>query len=195
MCISHQGNHKVRLSIDGQQVEQVDQFKYLGSVISATEIRCRTALGKQAFMNKKETVHGQFAYRVEKENSKQCVVECGVVHIRTQADRKRLEAMEMWIWRRMEKISWVDKISNEEVLQRINETKTMLDTIRKCKHVWLGHVLRYKSLLHDITEGRMKGKATQGRKRMHLPAKCPEKKESMCHSKGQLKTGKSGKNC
>jgi len=42
----------------------------------------------------------------------------------TQADRKRLEAMEMWIWRRMEKISWVDKVSNEEVLQRVNETRT-----------------------------------------------------------------------
>jgi len=34
-----------------------------------------------------------------------------------------LEAMEMWIWRRLQKISSVDKISNEEVLQRINETK------------------------------------------------------------------------
>ena len=35
----------------------------------------------------------------------------------------------------MEKISWVDKISNEEVLQRVNETKTMLDTVGKCKRV------------------------------------------------------------
>jgi len=34
----------------------------------------------------------------------------------TQADRKRLEAMEMWISRRMEKISWVYKKINEEVL-------------------------------------------------------------------------------
>jgi len=33
----------------------------------------------------------------------------------TQVDRKRLEVMEKWIWRRLEKISWVDKISNEEV--------------------------------------------------------------------------------
>jgi len=65
----------------------------------------------------------------------------------------------------MEKISCIDKISNEKVLQRANETKTMLDTVRKCKHVWLGHVLR---LLHDIIEGRMRWKATQGRKRMHL---------------------------
>jgi len=31
----------------------------------------------------------------------------------TQAGRKRLEAIEMWIWRMMEKISWVNKISNE----------------------------------------------------------------------------------
>jgi len=72
----------------------------------------------------------------------------------TQVHRKKLQAMEMWMWRRMEKISWMDKISNEEVLQRVNETRTMLDTVRKCKHVWLGHVLRrHESLLHDIIEG------------------------------------------
>ena len=46
----------------------------------------------------------------------------------TQADRKRLEAVEMWIWRRMEEISWVGKISNGEVLQRVNETRTVVDT-------------------------------------------------------------------
>ena len=35
----------------------------------------------------------------------------------------------------LEKISWVDKVSNDEVIQRINETKPMLDTVRKCKRV------------------------------------------------------------
>jgi len=34
--------------------------------------------------------------------------------------------------------------------------------------VWLGHVLGHESLLHDIIGGRMRGKTTQGRKRMHL---------------------------
>ena len=86
----------------------------------------------------------------------------------TQADRKRSEAMEMWIWRRMEKISWVDKISNDEVLQRVNETETMLDIVGKNANVWLGHVLRHESLLHDIIEKRTRWKAIQGRKRMHL---------------------------
>jgi len=31
-------------------------------------------------------------------------------------------------------------------------------------------VLRHELLLHDIIKGRMRGKATQGRKRMHLPS-------------------------
>jgi len=34
--------------------------------------------------------------------------------------------------------------------------------------MWLGHVLRHESLQHDIIEGKMRGKATRGRKRMHL---------------------------
>jgi len=35
-------------------------------------------------------------------------------------------------------------------------------------NVWLGHVLRRELLLHDITEGRMRGTSTKSRKRMHL---------------------------
>jgi hypothetical protein len=31
-------------------------------------------------------------------------------------DIRKLEALEMWLWRRMEKISWNDTITNEEVL-------------------------------------------------------------------------------
>ena len=31
----------------------------------------------------------------------------------TQTDRRRLEAFEMWIWIRMEKISWLHKVTNE----------------------------------------------------------------------------------
>jgi hypothetical protein len=31
------------------------------------------------------------------------------------ADRKYLKSLEMWCWRRMEKISWTDHVRNEEV--------------------------------------------------------------------------------
>jgi len=32
------------------------------------------------------------------------------------ADQKQLESFEMWCWRRMERISWTDHVSNEKVL-------------------------------------------------------------------------------
>ena len=38
----------------------------------------------------------------------------------TQTDRRRLEAFEMGIWRKMEKVSWPDRVINEEVLRRVN---------------------------------------------------------------------------
>ena len=55
-------------------------------------------------------------------------------------DVRRLNAFEMWIWRRMEKVSWKDKVSNEEVLVRIGEK--LIDTITERKKRWIGHVLR-----------------------------------------------------
>jgi hypothetical protein len=37
------------------------------------------------------------------------------------ADQKYLESFEMWCWRGMEKISWIDHVRNEEVLLGVNE--------------------------------------------------------------------------
>jgi len=70
----------------------------------------------------------------------------------TQADRSKLEAFEMWIWRRMEKISGVDKKTNEEILTMVEEDRKILNTIWCCKHKWTGHVLWHDRLLCDILE-------------------------------------------
>ena len=83
----------------------------------------------------------------------------------------------MWIWRRMLKISWVDKVSKAEVLQKVQENNSILDTVhhRKFRWIvhhrkfrWIGHILRHDSLLRDIIEGRMNGKVTRGRKRLQM---------------------------
>jgi len=60
-------------------------------------------------------------------------LECSTVCSRdvdVDTDR-RLEAFEMWIWRRMEKISWLDKVINEEVLRRVNEDRQILTLFGK----------------------------------------------------------------
>jgi hypothetical protein len=36
-----------------------------------------------------------------------------------RVDQKYLESFETWCWRRMEKISWTDRVNNEEMLHRV----------------------------------------------------------------------------
>jgi len=52
-----------------------------------------------------------------------------------EVDRKKIEAFEMWIWRRMEKISWKDKITNVDVLKRVNEERSLLKEIWQRKQM------------------------------------------------------------
>jgi len=98
-------------------------------------------------------------------------LECSTVCSRdgdVDAVRRRLEAFEMWIWRRMEKISWLDKVTNEETLRRVNEDRQILNSTWQRKHRWIGHVLRHDGPLHDITEGRMNSKSTSRRRRIQM---------------------------
>ena len=70
----------------------------------------------------------------------------------TKVDVRQLEAFEMWIWRRMERISWVDKISNKDVLAKV-EDRQMMKIIQQRQHPGTGHILIHGSLLLDIIEG------------------------------------------
>jgi len=49
----------------------------------------------------------------------------------------KMEAFDMWIWRRMEKISWTEHISNEEVLKLVEEERSLLTTMRTRQRNWM----------------------------------------------------------
>ena len=68
----------------------------------------------------------------------------------------------------MEKISWTEKKSNEEVLRLVGEERCMLEVIAKRKKAWIGHVVRGDGLLKLVIEGRMEGKRPRGRPRMGM---------------------------
>ena len=65
----------------------------------------------------------------------------------------------------MEKISWTDRVRNEEVLLRVNEQRNILHEIRKRKANWIGHILRRNCLLHQVIEGKIKGQIEVTRRR------------------------------
>jgi len=72
-------------------------------------------------------------------------------------DQKHLESFEMWCWRRMEEISWIDRVRNEELLLRVKEERNILYGIRKRKANWNCHILRRNCLLQRVIEGKIQG--------------------------------------
>jgi hypothetical protein len=78
-------------------------------------------------------------------------------------ERKRIEAFEIWCFRKMLKISWTDIVTIEEVLERMSEGRTLWNSIKKRRNEWIGHVLRYGGLLGLIIEGYVKGKNDRGK--------------------------------
>jgi len=58
------------------------------------------------------------------------------------------------------KISWTEHRSNQEVLDMVDENRSLMNTIRQRQTNWLGHVLRSESLLCTVLECRMEGKTS-----------------------------------
>ena len=56
-----------------------------------------------------------------------------------EAERKRLEALEMSCYRRMMNIKWMDRITNEEALGRIGERRTLWKSLKKRRGQMMGH--------------------------------------------------------
>ena len=83
-------------------------------------------------------------------------------------ESRRLEAFEMWIWKRMFKIKWTDKLTNEEVLDIAGETRSLLKTIKNRQQKWMGHILRHDNMLRDMIEGRVDGKRLRGGQRRKM---------------------------
>jgi hypothetical protein len=68
----------------------------------------------------------------------------------------------------MEKISWTDNITNEEVLERVGINRQLMSQLRNRKKNWIGHILRGDGLLKEVIEGRMEGKRIRGRPRLGM---------------------------
>ena len=177
MRISKTGEGDVTLFVEGQIVEQVAKFKYLGSIIEADgrcegEIKARIGMGKDAFGKRKELLARKMSREVKKKIIKTIVWSVTLYGAETwtlrQEDRRRLDAFEMWLWRRMEKISWTEKMTNEAVLKIVGEKQRMVEVIIQRKKNWIGHVVRGDGLLREVIEGKMDGKRSRGRPRIGM---------------------------
>ena len=82
----------------------------------------------------------------------------------TKVTCDKLEAFEMWLYRRMFRISWKEHKTNADVLHKMN-TKILLNTIKNRKYQYLGHIIRGNRVQRLLMEGRINGRRGRGRPR------------------------------
>jgi len=98
----------------------------------------------------------------------QCYIEpilmygCEAWTINKQIEKK-LEAVEMWFLRRMLRIPWTARKTNQEVLKEAVTERSLINRIRKRQATFLGHVMRQEKMEYDITTGMLEGNRSRGR--------------------------------
>lgn len=178
MVFSRERHVNAQLSLNGSAIERVNQFKYLGSIITESlepdiEIKSRIEIARTTF----KRMRSLFCNKDLNLKLRQRMVRCYVWSVLLYGVESwtlkavmlnRLEALEMWIHRRMLRVSWTDMLTNEEVLRRARTERQLLTTIKCRKISYLGHVLRGEKyhLLQLILKGKIEGKRGVGRRQM-----------------------------
>ena len=83
---------------------------------------------------------------------------------------KKVDAFEQWCYRRILKISWKDKVNNDEVLHRIQTRMHFKKDMEKRKLEYAGHVVRGSSVKTHLIllEGKICGKKSTGKSILEL---------------------------
>ena len=142
--------------IDGNNLEVVQHFEYLGSYINnkgdcSEEIRRRLALARNV-------VHGMqklWKSRMISTTLKVRLLRATAFSVATyaceswtlkKADLSRIDAFEMWCYRRVLGVSWRERRTNAWVLEKIGTEKSLGWEISNRKHSFFGHIIRHPCL-------------------------------------------------
>src|SRR5574337_1108068 len=143
--------------IDGETVETVSDFIFLGSKITADgdcshEIKRRLPLGRKV-MTKLDSI---FKYRDITLPTKVHLVKAMVFPVVMygceswtvkKAERKRIDAFEVWCWRRLLRVPWTARRSNQSILNETSPGCSLEGLMLRLKLQYFGHLTRKVDLL------------------------------------------------
>ena len=166
---------KVSLKIYGDIIKQTDKYAYLGQTITSNgkcddEILKRIEIARGAFnLMLKSITARHISMKTRKQIIKTHVwltllYGCETWTITTR-NMTKLQSFEMWAYRKMMKISWREKKTNEEVLTLADEQLYKIPTIKKRKITYFGHMIRRNNIHRLLLEGPLEGKRSRGRPR------------------------------
>ena len=164
------------MEIDGETVETVSDFLFWGSKITGDgdgshEIKRRLLLGRKVMTNLDSIFKSRDITLPTKVRLDKAVVfpvvmygcESGTVK---KAEHRRIDALELWCWRRLLRVPWTARKSNQSIL-KISPGISLEGMILKLKLQCFGHLMqRVDSLEKTLMLGGIGGRRRRGRQRM-----------------------------
>ena len=84
-----------------------------------------------------------------------------------KAERRRIDAFELWYWRRLLRVPWTARRSNQSILKEINPGSSLEGMMLKLKLQYSGHLMRrVDSSEKTLMLGEIGGRRRRGRQRM-----------------------------
>ena len=138
--------------IDGETVETVTDFIFLGSKITADgdcshEIKRCLLLGRKVITNLDSTLKSRnitlpIKVRLVKAMVSPVVMNgCGNRIIK-KAEHRRIDAFEQWCWRRLFRVPWTARTSNQSILKEISPGCSLEGLMLKLNLQYFGHLMR-----------------------------------------------------
>ena len=84
-----------------------------------------------------------------------------------KAEHRRIDAFELWCWRRLLRVPWTARRSNQSILKEINPGCSLEGLMLKLKLQYFGHLMRRAdSFEKTLMLGKIEGRRRRGRQRM-----------------------------
>ena len=84
-----------------------------------------------------------------------------------KAEHQRIDAFELWCWRRLLRVSWTARRSNQAILKEINPGCSLEGLMLKLKLQYFGHLMRKAdSFEKTLMLGKTEGRRRRGQQRM-----------------------------
>ena len=165
--------------IDGETVKTVRNFIFWGSQITADgdcshEIKRRLLLGRKVMTNLDSILKSRDIILLTKVHLVKAMVfpvvmyECESWTIK-KAEHRRTDDFEVWCWRRLLRVPWTARRSNQSILKEISPGCSLEGLMLKLKLQYFGHlILRADSLEKTLMLGKIEGRRRRGQERMRL---------------------------
>src|SRR5574339_618479 len=163
--------------IDGETVETVSDFIFGGSKITADvdcshEIKRCLLLGRKVMTNLDSIFKSRDSTLPTKVHLVKAMVFPVVMYgcenwTVKKAEHQRIDAFELWCWRRLLRVSWTARRSNQSILKEISPGISLEGMMLKLKLQYFGHLMRRVDLLEKtLMLGGIGGRRRRGRQRM-----------------------------